>query len=137
VPLICPDTPRLEANPVIAFLQDDFKKPWPFTPDVVVDVDTVMDKKWEMLHAHKSQFYEWLPYIDGNARDVPATDEARRAWLEKHWGPRLEAVAHRHRDQLARRYGADHASDVEYAEAFELCEYGTRPSPEALRKLFP
>jgi len=26
---------------------------------------------------------------------------------------------------------------VKYAEAFEICEYGRRPSPEELKKLFP
>ena len=54
VPKICPDTPHLARNPVIAYLQDDFRKPCPFSPDVAIDVDAVMDRKWAMIDAHAS-----------------------------------------------------------------------------------
>lgn len=137
VPLICPDTPHLRQNPVIAYFSDDFRKPCPFNADVVVDVDPVIERKWAMLHAHASQFYEWLPYNEGCEAEVPAGDEERLAWLKRWWGPRLQQVAARHREQLAMSYGADHAADVEYAEAFELSEYGGRPPSSVLRKLFP
>ena len=40
----------------------------PFTPDVAVAIDDVIDKKIDMLDAHVSQFYEWLPWVDGIAR---------------------------------------------------------------------
>ncbi len=36
-----------------------------------------------------------------------------------------------------RLYGEDKGRQVKYAEAFQICEYGARPSPEQLRKLFP
>src|SRR5262249_28005121 len=36
VPAVAPDTPHLAANPVIAYLPDDFQKPYPFRPSVVV-----------------------------------------------------------------------------------------------------
>ena len=137
VPLICPDTPHLRTNPVIAYFADDFTKPNAFVPDVVVDIDSVMDLKWRMLHAHASQFYEWLPYNERCEAEVPSADAERLEWLKRKWGTRLESVAERSRDQLARTYGADHASDVEYAEAFEISEYGGRPTRDILRKLFP
>src|SRR5918911_3968007 len=38
VPAIVPDTPHLERDPVIAYLPDDFQKPWPFQPAVAVDI---------------------------------------------------------------------------------------------------
>jgi LmbE family N-acetylglucosaminyl deacetylase len=137
VPLVCPDTPPLKKNPVIAYFSDEFTKPCPFTPDVVVDVDPVMESKWAMLDAHASQFYEWLPHVEGLQEALPTEPEPRRRWLEKHWGPRFQAVAHRYRDHLAHNYGADHAADVEHAEAFEVSEYGGRPSRAALCDLFP
>ena len=34
-------------------------------------------------------------------------------------------------------YGKEKASKVTQAEAFEICEYGRRPSDEEIRKLFP
>jgi hypothetical protein len=33
--------------------------------------------------------------------------------------------------------GAERAKAVRYAEAFEICEYGTRPDEAMIRKLFP
>lgn len=137
VPLICPETPHLRTNPILAYFADDFTRPSAFSADVTVDVDPVMELKWAMMHAHKSQFYEWLPYNDQTEAGVPASDTERLDWLKRRWGPRLQEVARSFRDQLSRTYGADHATDIEYAEAFELSEYGERPQKEALRKLFP
>jgi len=34
------------------------------------------------------------------------------------------------------RYGAQ-AQEIRHAEAFELCEYGRRPSPDELQRIFP
>src|SRR5205085_2988336 len=81
VPPIVADTPHLERNPVIAYLPDDFQKPYPFQPTVAVDVSGVVDRIAAMLHCHASQFYEWLPYNGGYADQVPASDGARLEWL--------------------------------------------------------
>src|SRR5207245_10159118 len=81
VPAVAPDTPHLAANPVIAYLPDDFQKPYPFTPSVVLDVGQVVERIVHMLHCHTSQFYEWLPYNSGVADQVPSDESGRRAWL--------------------------------------------------------
>ena len=41
------------------------------------------------------------------------------------------------RNALVKWYGADKASKIVHAEAFELCEYGRRPTEAELKKLFP
>src|SRR5438270_3665078 len=56
VPAVTPDTPHLAANPVIAYLPDDFQKPYPFRPSVVVDVGGVLEQIVAMLHCHTWQF---------------------------------------------------------------------------------
>jgi N-acetylglucosamine malate deacetylase 1 len=56
VPPICPETPHLPRNPIIAYLNDAFQKPYPFRPDVIVDVGSVMEQIVSMLHCHVSQF---------------------------------------------------------------------------------
>ncbi|MYF18533.1 MAG: PIG-L family deacetylase, partial [Gemmatimonadetes bacterium] len=38
VPNICTDTPALSYNPGIAYLRDNFQKPQPFSPDVVIAI---------------------------------------------------------------------------------------------------
>ena len=81
VPSIVPDVPHLCANPVIAYLPDNFEKPYPLQPAVGVEVGPVFDRIADMLHCHESQFYEWLPYNGGYLDQVPPDGAARRKWL--------------------------------------------------------
>ncbi len=135
VPNICPDTPALRKNPVFMYQQDGFQKPAPFRPDIAVDITDTMDKKLAGLDAHVSQMYEWLPWVAGRLDRVPKDPAERRQWLAKTRGGRGpgEAV----RKALVKWYGAERAAKVKYAEAFEICEYGSRPSEADLRRLFP
>ena len=82
VPNIAADTPPLRKNPVFLYYQDNFQKPNPFSPDIVIDITSVIDQKIYALDAHVSQFYEWLPWI-GNEKDViPEGKEERISWLK-------------------------------------------------------
>jgi LmbE family N-acetylglucosaminyl deacetylase len=134
VPNIAPDTPALRKNPVFLYFQDGFQRPNPFRPDVAVAVDDVLDRKVRALDAHTSQMYEWLPWVDGQLESVPADPAARLEWLRKTRTGR--PIAEPVREALRRRYGA-RAEAVQNAEAFELCEYGRRPSLEELARLLP
>ena len=137
VPNICALTPRLEKNPVIVYLSDGFMKPYPFTPDVVVGIDAVVEQKIDMLHCHVSQFYEWLPYNGGTLDTVPAEASARRAWLAERQLNRFRGTAEKYRDLLIALYGEKAGSQVEYAEAFEGGEYGSPLTAENIPILFP
>jgi LmbE family N-acetylglucosaminyl deacetylase len=134
VPNICPDTPSLRKNPVFLYFQDGFQKPNPFSPDIAVAIDDVIDKKWSMLDAHVSQFYEWLAWHDGKLDQVPKDPKARLDWLRKarnyEPGPAI-------RTALAKWYGPETAKGIRFAEAFEICEYGRRPSEADVRSLLP
>jgi LmbE family N-acetylglucosaminyl deacetylase len=133
VPNVAADTPPLERNPIFLYYQDDFEKPAPFRPDVAVAIDDVWERKVNALDAHVSQFYEWLPWVDRRLAEVPADPAARKKWLAEMTrglvGPAL-------REGLRARYGAA-ADNVKRAEAFELCEYGRRPTLDELRAMFP
>ncbi len=133
---ICTDTSALSSNLVIAYLSDGFDKPTPFDPDVVVDIDDVVEKKLDMLHCHTSQMYKWLPWIGGNLDEVPKATMDRRQWLE-HRMARFENVTDRYRDRLVARYGEERGSRVRYAEDFEGCEYGSPLDEDAITRLFP
>jgi LmbE family N-acetylglucosaminyl deacetylase len=133
VPNICPDTPALRRNPVFVYFEDHFQRPNPFRPDVAVSIDDVVEKKLSMLDAHTSQFYEWLPWVDGRFDSVPKDAAQRREWLRKE---RFREPAPAVREALKKWYGSQ-ADSIRHAEAFELCEYGRRPTAEELPKLFP
>jgi N-acetylglucosamine malate deacetylase 1 len=137
VPAICPDVPHLERSPVIAYLSDDFKRPVPFRPDVVVDIGSEIDCIVDMCKQHVSQFYEWLPFNGGYLDQVPANDAERRAWLGERLRKRLRPLADRCRDQVVQTYGAEAGSKVEYVEAFEVSEYGAPLDAATRARLFP
>ncbi|WP_435361719.1 PIG-L deacetylase family protein [Haloarchaeobius sp. DFWS5] len=137
VPNICPDVEPLSTDPVIAYVQDGFEKPYPFDPAVVVDIDDVVDDKLEMLHQHTSQFYEWLPYNRGNLDEVPDDEGARKEWLATEWLTESKQVADDYRELLVERYGEERGHEVDYAEAFEPCEYGSPLTAEDEEVLFP
>jgi len=134
VPNIASDTPALRKNPVFMYFQDGFQRPNPFRPDVAVSIDDVIEKKIDMMDAHVSQMYEWLPWVAGNLESVPKGVADRRKWLrETRAGQPNPAV----RAILAKWYGPEKGKAVSHAEAFEICEYGTRPDEALVRKLFP
>jgi len=134
VPNVCPDTPALRRNPVFMYFQDGFQTPNPFTPDVAVSIDDVFDKKVSMFDAHVSQVYERLPWHAGMLDKVPKDPAARKELLSKQ---RAGAVTPAVRAALAKWYGEEAAKNIRYAEAFEICEYGSRPSEADIRRLFP
>jgi len=134
VPNVCPSVERLPRNPVFLYLEDGFQLPVPFTPDVAVDIDDVWDLKIASLDAHASQFYEWLPWVDGTLDDVPVEPAARLVWLSQRRSVLPTASV---RAALERRYGAARGREIRRAEAFQICEYGRRPSSDELDEMFP
>lgn len=136
VPNIAPDVPASKKNPVFLYYQDHFQRPNPFRPDIAVDITSVYDQKTYALDAHVSQVYEWLPWIGGYLNEVPKdnTNNERIKWLAKKWAvPITPAV----QASLVKWYGPEKAEKVKYAEAFEICEYGTQPDEAAIKRLFP
>ena len=136
VPHFCPGTKALRQNPAFFCMMDQFTKPVPFQADVAVAIDDVMELKWAMLDAMSSQFYEWLPWLEGRLEQVPKAAGERRQWLEETWTPLFSMPAQMARAVLEQGYGAA-AADVVFAELFEICEYGRPPSRADLSELFP
>jgi LmbE family N-acetylglucosaminyl deacetylase len=137
IPNVAALTPHLPGNPVIAYMSDSFQRPYPFTPDVVVGIDDVLTEKFDMLHCHVSQFYEWLPYNQGILDQVPEDAQARRAWLQEWRAPYFARIADQYRDLLYKWYGPERGTEIQYAEALEICEYGASLTEVNTPILFP
>lgn len=135
VPNVVSDTPPLTKNPVFLYMSDGFQKPNPFSHDIVVGIDEVMDTKIHALDAHESQVYEWLPWVSGNLDEVPDDELEREAWLKQRWG--RFGISDAQREGLEKWYGAERANSFQHAESFEICEYGHQPSDEEIKKIFP
>jgi len=138
VPFFCPDVPPLKKNPVFMYFPDRFEKPNPFQPDVAVSIDPVIEKKLAALAILESQFAEGGAL--GNAElmpNDPAKQQERRALVRAALDKRDKDLAERFRSELVEFYGQDKGRQVQHAEAFEICEYGSRPNKAELKRLFP
>ena len=137
VPSFCPDSPALRKNPVFLYTEDEFKRPNPFTADVVVPIDSVVELKIDAFDAIESQFYEWEPWMGDDVDQVPSDKLGRKRWLATTNKPIFAKVADRFRGKLVEQLGEKRGKAVKYAEAFEVCEYGEQPDKDQLRRVFP
>jgi hypothetical protein len=69
--------------------------------------------------------------------DDPAKQQKRHEQVRDGFKKRQQAIADRFRGKLKEWYPTDEATSVKYAEAFEVCEYGSRPNKTELKRLFP
>ena len=153
VPNECPDVPAMRKTPIIMYNEDNFKDP-EFHGDLVIDIDDAIETKLRMAHLNVCQVYEWLPYTNGQENEIPESDEARFKWLcgmdLNKWysdeevmskpmpisrGIRFARPAARFRDKLIEEYGLERGSKIRFAEAFQVCEYGSAMTEE-VRKEF-
>jgi LmbE family N-acetylglucosaminyl deacetylase len=138
VPFFCPDVPPLKTNPLFLYYSDGFQKPNPFEADIIVGIDSVIEKKLDALDTLESQFYEGG--ANGSADLIPsdpAKQQERRRQVRAGMANRSKSIAQRYQPALVKWYGPDRAAQVQYAEVFEICEYGRRPSQAELKRLFP
>jgi LmbE family N-acetylglucosaminyl deacetylase len=138
VPNFLPEVPALTSNPVFLYYSDRFEKPNPFSADIIVGIDAVLEKKLDALLGMESQFYEGGAL--GSPDLVPpdaAGQQKRRDTVRQGFAARDGATANRYRKQLAEWYGPARAEGIRAAEAFEICEYGRRPDKAEIRRLFP
>jgi LmbE family N-acetylglucosaminyl deacetylase len=138
VPFFCPDVPPLKKNPVFLYYTDRFQNPLPSKGDIVVDIGPVIEKKLDALAAMESQFLEGGCNGD---ESLSPTDPARRRERAKQvrasQDKRFRSIADRFRKELIEWYGPERGQKVQYAEAFEICEYGLQPGKQDLKRLFP
>jgi LmbE family N-acetylglucosaminyl deacetylase len=138
VPFFAPDVPALKKNPVYFYASDDFERPNPFRADVAVAIDDVMEPVLDALLLMVSQIQEGgANGYAGLYPDDAAGKQRRHAEVRKEIGARYAQEADRYRDALAKFYGPDKARNIRYAQVFEICEYGRRPSQDELKRLFP
>ena len=138
VPFFAPDVPALKKNPVFLYTADRFERPNPFRADVAVAIDDVIEPTLDALLVMESQIHEGG--ANGYQGIFPADAagrQKRRDEVRKNLARRYALSADLYRDALVKYYGAERGKKVRYAQAFEVCEYGRRPTHEELKQLFP
>jgi LmbE family N-acetylglucosaminyl deacetylase len=138
VPFTAPDVPALKNNPVFMYYTDRFQKPYPSQADVVVSIDPVIEKKLDAIAVMESQFLEGgANGHEGLIPKSPAARENRVTQVRQNFAARFRNTAERFRKEAAQWYPEEQAQKIKFAEAFEICEYGRKPSKDELKKLFP
>lgn len=132
-----PDTPPLPRSPVYLYYDDRFERPLPFEPDIVVGIDDAIDKKRTALEQMPSQFSDTDSWTWGRADDVPEDEGTRMRMRIDNLMDRNVNIANRYRQKLVELYGEEIGNSIEYAEAFQLSEFGRQVSQEELKKIFP
>jgi len=138
VPFICPDVEPLRRNPVFMYYSDRFQKPTPSAPDIAISIDSVIEQKLDALAVMESQFLEGGAL--GGPHLLPRSDEHREKRISQVRAgqrARFMRIADKYRDLLKEWYGDKKGAEVKTAAAYEICEYGRRPSKTELKKLFP
>jgi LmbE family N-acetylglucosaminyl deacetylase len=137
VPFFCPDVPPLKDNPVFLYTSDRFERPNDFRADIAVDIDEVIEPTLDALLVMESQIHEGG--ANGHAGLFPddaAGKQRRRDEVRRSLQRRYAGQADQYREALVKFYG-ERGRKVRHAQAFEVCEYGRRPSMDELKKLFP
>ncbi len=130
VPKILPDVAPPRREPIVAYMVDLFTRPCPFRADVILDVSEHWEMVVSMLECHESQFYEWMPWIEGVLESVPRNLEARRIWLAKWFDEKTNG-------RIGRFWKSEWGSAPKLIEAYEISEYAGKPSTDILGQLFP
>ena len=136
VPHVVPEVPALRKDPVVAYMPDDFTKPYALIPDVVIDVSAQVPTIIDMLACHVSQVFEWLPYLYGVLEDVPADERGRKHFLQQWYSARIRPRADRYRERLQEIFGQHRGAAMEYIEVYEISEYAAPLDADARERLF-
>jgi LmbE family N-acetylglucosaminyl deacetylase len=126
VPNIAPDTPPLQKNPVFLWANTT-------DPDIAIDIDNVAEQKLFAASAHESQFFEWLPWLDGTLDKVPKSQEERLKFMKIWLTVPNESV----KACLKKWYDEPRASKIMYTESFRIADFSRKPDHEEMLKLFP
>lgn len=135
VPNAVPEVPSLKKSPIF-LLMPDYAARAAYSPDIVIDAGSVIEKKLRACDAHASQFYEFAPWQGDFLHEVPDTWEEKRTFILKYWD-RFLRVSDEVLPTLSKLYGQDYAASVRYAEPFEIANYGRRPNEDEMKTLFP
>ena len=131
VPAVVPEVKPLINNPVVLYFEDRFTKPNAFAHDIVVDISKELEVKFDALCEHKSQFFEWLPWIE--RIEAPKNKTDLKNWLLNSWYTKLDESL---KAKLKCKFDADFVDNIEHFEAFEIGELGSSLDKATIQSIF-
>jgi LmbE family N-acetylglucosaminyl deacetylase len=130
--------PRLQMAkmPVFVYIRDYFTITFSYIPDFAVDIDKVWDTKLAACTVQRSQVMDAIPHSMGILDEVRANPEKQKQLIYDNTYP-FSSVTNINRPALEKWYGAEVASKIKYAEAFEIAEFGRQVDEVEMHTLFP
>lgn len=135
-PFFIPLTAPTKQNPIFMYYSDNFEKPYPTDPTIVVGIDEVAENKWNCIRSMPSQFKDADSWGGRYLPNVPQDAEERQNYILGVHQKRVAGVANKYRQRLIELYGPVKGKNIKYAEAFELCQYGRQVSMKELKQIF-
>jgi N-acetylglucosamine malate deacetylase 1 len=135
VPNVLPNIPAVKKRILCLWMWDYSTMPI-HRHDLAFDVTKTVEKKLLACDAHATQFYEFAPWGRGFLHEVPESWEDKRLFILKYWSE-FFYTQESQREGLAKWYGDECATSVEFAETFQIAPYGFQPTKAELMQLFP
>lgn len=138
VPHIVAEIPRLQRDPVVAYMPDLFTRPTPLAPDLVLQVTDEFPVAVQMLACHRSQVFQWLPFHDQCEADLPADEAGQMEWLDR-WLRQFIAGRETLWQERIKQLGFPLSSSdqPQCFEVFEISQYAGKLTTANQQWLFP
>lgn len=127
---------KMEKLPVFLYVRDYHTSTFTYIPHVAFSIDKVWETKLAACGAHQTQVAEAIPHGMGILDEV-RKDPARQKELINDNTYAFSKVFPTYRYALEKWYGKERASGIQYAEAFEVAEFGRQVGEEELFTLLP
>jgi len=127
---------KMEKLPVFLYVRDFHTHTFSYIPHIAFSIDKVWETKLAACGAHKTQVEEAIPHELGILEDV-RKDPAKQKQLINDNTYAYSKVFPYYMYALEKWSGRKSASEVMYAEAFEIAEFGRQVTEGELMKLVP
>ena len=122
--------------PVFVYIRDYHTITFSYLPDFAISIDSVWETKLAACAAQKSQVTEAIPHEMGILDEVRANPEKQKELIYNNTLP-YSNVTKNNLVALEKWYGREAATNIKYAEAFEIAEYGRQVGETEMKSLFP
>ncbi len=127
---------KMEKLPVFLYVRDYHTSLFTYIPDFAFSIDKVWETKLEACAAHQTQVAEAIPHSMGILDEVRKNPAKQKELINDNTYA-FSKVFPTYMFTLEKWYGKEGASKIQYAEAFEVAEFGRQIKEEEIFSLLP
>jgi len=127
---------KMEKLPVFLYVRDYHTSSFTYIPHFAFSIDKVWETKLEACGAHQTQVAEAIPHSMGILEEVKKNPAKLKELINDNTYA-FSKVFPTYMFALEKWYGKEGASKIQYAEAFEVAEFGRQIREEEIFTLLP